>query len=214
MLKIYLATTQQSTPNSGANNNSNEMPVIGLGGAGVAISLASILIGKWMPWGEIAKQFAGVRTSKVLQAEKRKGQELEAEIDLNQGLADTVSFVIKDLLLLVGDAIQSSTANTQSTQALSRASESQVQATEDLIKATAHNSEALKALQEAIASIPKETASVIEVYAAEFRVALDLLDDRLDKIEKNQKLFSTQVKEEFASAFLELRRALKAKETG
>tara|TARA_R110002126_G_scaffold223568_1_gene368555 strand:- start:890 stop:1564 length:675 start_codon:yes stop_codon:yes gene_type:complete len=223
-MKTYIAVaTQQSTPNSGANNNSNEMPVIGLGGAGVVISLVSILIGKWMPWGEIAKQFAGVRTSKVLQAENRKGQELEAEIDINQGLADTVSqiakhsadsseFVIKDLLHLVGDAIQSSTANAHSTQALSRASESQVQATEDLIKATTHNSEALKALKEAIASIPKETASVIEVYAAEFRVALDLLDDRLDRIEKNQKLFSVQVKEEFSSAFLELRRALKAKE--
>ena len=170
-MKTYIAVaTQQSTPNSGANNNSNEMPVIGLGGAGVVISLVSILIGKWMPWGEIAKQFAGVRTSKVLQAENRKGQ------------------------------------------ALSRASESQVQATEDLIKATTHNSEALKALKETIASIPKETASVIEVYAAEFRVALDLLDDRLDRIEKNQKLFSVQVKEEFSSAFLELRRALKAKE--
>ena len=158
-----------------------------------------------------------------MQAENRKGQELEAEIDINQGLADTVSqiakhsadsseFVIKDLLHLVGDAIQSSTANAHSTQALSRASESQVQATEDLIKATTHNSEALKALKEAIASIPKETASVIEVYAAEFRVAMDLLDDRLDRIEKNQKLFSVQVKEEFSSAFLELRRALKAKE--
>lgn len=222
-MRTYIAVAAtQSTPNSGANNNSKEMPVIGLGGAGVAISLVSILIGKWMPWGwmpwgEIAKQFAGVRTS--------KGQELEAEIDINQGLADTVSqiakhsadsseFVIKDLLHLVGDAIQSSTANAHSTQALSRASESQIQATEDLIKATTHNSEALKALKEAIASIPKETASVIEVYAAEFRVALGLLDNRLDRIEKNQKLFSTQVKEELASAFLELRRALKAKEIG
>jgi hypothetical protein len=228
-MKSYIAvapaTQSRSTPNSGANSNSNDVPIVGLGGAGVVISLVSILIGKWMPWGEIAKQFAGVRTSKVLQAENRKGQELEAEIDINQGLADTISqiakhsadsseFVIKDLLHLVGDAIQSSTANAHSTQALSRASESQVQATEDLIKATTHNSEALKALKEAIASIPKETASVIEVYAAEFRVALDLLDDRLDRIEKNQKLFSTQVKEEFASAFLELRRALKAKETG
>lgn len=234
MLKTYLAataTTSQSTPNSGANSNSNEMPVVGLGGAGVAISLVSILIGKWMPWGEIAKQFAGVRTSKVLQAENRKGQELEAEIDINQGLADTVSqiakhsadsseFVIKDLLHLVGDAIQSSTANAHSTQALSRASESQVEATKDLIKATTHNNEALEALREAIKAIPDEIASINKVLVAEIHVALNSIDQRLEEsiklkkdgytaIHEEIKRAENRIIEQYTDTFAQLRRDLK-----
>jgi hypothetical protein len=232
MLKIYLAaTTQQSTPNSGANSNSNDVPIVGLGGAGVAISLVSILIGKWMPWGEIAKQFAGARTSKVLQAENRKGQELEAEIDINQGLSDTVSQIAtkgmentteitRDLLHLVSGAIQSARDNAQSTQALSRASESQVQATEDLIKATAHNSEALKALKEAIEAIPKETASILEIHAAELRIALNNIDRRIDesnkikhegyeRIEKIIHLAETRIIEQYTGTIAQLRVEIK-----
>jgi hypothetical protein len=191
---IAVATTQPQSQPNGAQSN-NDIPVIGYGGAGVAISLISILIGKWMPWGEIAKQFAGARTSKVLQAENRKGQELEAEIDINQGLSNTISTIAtkgmdstseitKDLLQLVSGAIQSSSANAQSTQALSRASESQVQATEDLIKATTHNNEALQALKEAIEAIPRETASILEIHAIEFRAGLDRVESLIK--ESNQ----------------------------
>jgi hypothetical protein len=229
-MKSYIAvapaTQSQSTPNS---SYSNEVPInLGTGAVGTGLVVLSVLLTKLsglVDWKDVGKQWSGSQTSKVLQAENRKGQELEAEIDINQGLSDTVSRlaargmdttteITKDLLHLVSDAIQTSSANAQSLQSLARANESVNKAHEDLINATRHNTEAVQALEQAIATIPTETASVIEVYAAEFRGALDLLDDRLDRIEKNQKLYNTQLKEEFSAAFLELRRALKVKETG
>lgn len=227
-MNTYIAVaTTQPTPNSGANNN--EVPInLGTGAVGTGLVLLSVLLTKLsalIDWKDVGKQWSGSQTSKVLQAENRKGQELEAEIDINQGLSDTVSRlasrgmdttteITKDLLHLVSDAIQTSSANAQSLQSLARANESVNKAHEDLINATRHNTEAVQALEQAIATIPTETASVIEVYAAEFRSSFDLLDDRLDRIEKNQRLYNTQIKDEFSAAFLELRRALKVKETG
>jgi hypothetical protein len=227
---IAVATTQPQSQPNGAQSN-NDIPVIGYGGAGVAISLISILIGKWMPWGEIAKQFAGARTSKVLQAENRKGQELEAEIDINQGLSDTVSRlasrgmdttteITKDLLHLVSDAIQTSSANAHSLQSLARANESVNKAHEDLINATKHNTEAVQALEQAIAAIPKETASVIEVYATELRIALDNIDRRIEEsnqikhegyaaIERAIKQSETRIIEQYTDTMAQLRREFK-----
>jgi len=217
-MKKIIAVQSQNTQNNKQENN--EFPVIGNGGVNIAIAIVSILIGKWMPWGEIAKQITNVRTSKILSQENRTNQELEAEIDINKELSDTVSNIAtrgvehssaftKDLLHLVSDAIHSSSANAQSLQSLAKANESVNKAHEDLIQATVHNNEAIKSLEEAISIIPAQTGSIIEIYATEFRTGMDLLDDRLDKIEKNQKIYSSQIKEEFSSAFLELRRALK-----
>jgi predicted phage tail protein len=218
---ITVATSQpQSTPN---NSTSNEIPInLGTGAVGTALVVLSVILTKlssFVDWKEIGKQWSGSQTSKILQTENRKGQELEAEIDINQGLSDTVSKlatrgmdttteITKDLLHLVSDAIQTSSANAQSLQSLAKANESVNKAHEDLINATRHNTEAVKELGVAIASIPTETASVVEIYAAEFRAALDLLDDRLDKIEKNQKLYNAQQIEQFSNAFLELRKTI------
>lgn len=193
MISYIAVATSEPTPQPNNTQNNNNVPLNATTGtASVAIAIIGMLIGKWMPWGEIAKQFAGTRTSKVLQSEDRKTQEIEAEIDINQGLSETVSTIAQrsvdntskiteDLLQLVSGAISSSTANAQSTQALSRASESQVKATEDLINATVHNSQALEALREAVQAIPKETASILEIHAAELRTALNNIDDRLNE---------------------------------
>ena len=235
-MKSYIAvapaTQSQSTPNSGS---SSEIPInLGTGAVGTGLVVLSVLLTKLsglVDWKDVGKQWSGSQTSKILQSENRKGQELEAEIDINQGLSDTVSQIAtkgmentteitRDLLHLVSGAIQSATANAQSTQALSRASESQVQATEDLIKATAHNSEALKALKEAIEAIPKETASILEIHAAELRIALNNIDRRIDesnkikhegyeRIEKIIQLAETRIIEQYTGTIAQLRVEIK-----
>jgi hypothetical protein len=130
--------------------------------------------------------------------------------------ADTTNY----LLRLAEGALNSSAANAQSTQALSRASESQVQATEDLIKATTHNSEALKALKEAIEAVPKETASILEIHAAESRIALDNIDRRIEesnqikhegyeRIEKIIHIAETRIIEQYTGTIAQLRVEIK-----
>jgi hypothetical protein len=232
-MKSYIAvapTTQpQSTPNSGS---SNEIPINALTGtASVAIAIIGMVIGKWMPWGELAKQFAGTRTSKVLQSENRKRQELEAEIDINQGLSDTVSRlatrgmdttteITKDLLHLVSDAIQTSSANAQSLQSLAKANESVNKAHEDLINATRHNTEAVQALEQAIVCLPTETASILEIHAAELRIALNNIDRRIEesnkikhegyeRIEKIIHLAETRIIEQYTGTIAQLRVEIK-----
>ena len=130
--------------------------------------------------------------------------------------AETVNY----LLRLAEGALNSSAANTQSTQALSRASESQVEATKDLIKATTHNNEALEALREAIEAIPDEIASINKVLVAEIHVALNSIDQRLEESNKLKKDGYTAIHEEikraenriieqYSDTFAQLRRDLK-----
>lgn len=239
-MKSYIA---QATPNSAqvaaqaqtqARENTNEVPVIGNGGAGVAIALVSVILTRlsgFVDWKEIGKQWSGSQTSKALMVENRKNQELEGEIDINLGMSKTISDLAdkglatsselaKDLLQLVGTALTSTAANTQSTQALSRASESQVEATKDLIKATTHNNEALEALREAIKAIPDEIASINKVLVAEIHVALNSIDARLEESNKIKhegyeailtaiRLSETRIIEQGSGAIAQLRRDLK-----
>jgi hypothetical protein len=231
---IAVATTQpQSQPNG--LQNSNDVPInLGTGAVGTVLVLSSVLLTKLsalIDWKDVGKQWSGSQTSKVLQAENRKGQELEAEIDINQGLSDTVSRlasrgmdttteITKDLLHLVSDAIQTSSANAHSLQSLARANESVNKAHEDLINATKHNTEAVQALEQAIAAIPKETASVIEVYATELRIALDNIDRRIEEsnqikhegyaaIERAIKHSETRIIEQYTDTMAQLRREFK-----
>jgi uncharacterized FlaG/YvyC family protein len=229
-MSTYIAVrSTQATPQP--QIPTNEVPVIGNGVAAVAISLISILIGKWMPWGDLAKQFVGARTSSTLMSENRKNQELEGEIDINLGMSETISDLAKqglgssskiaeDLLQLVGTALNSSAANTQSTQALSRASESQVEATKDLIKATTHNNKALEALREAIEAIPEEIASINKLLVSEIHVALNNIDARLEEsnkikhegytaIHEEIRRAETRIIEQYTNTFAQLRRDFK-----
>ena len=238
-MKSYIA---QATPNSAqvatqaqtqAKENTNEVPVIGNGGAGVAIALVSVILTRlsgFVDWKEIGKQWSGSQTSKVLMVENRKNQELEGEIDINLGMSETISDLAKqglgssskiaeDLLQLVGTALTSSSANAQSTQALSRASESQVEATKDLIKATTHNNEALEALREAIKAIPEEIASINKLLVSEIHVALNSIDARLEESNKIKhegyeailtaiRLSETKIIEQYTGTFAQLKRDL------
>ena len=130
--------------------------------------------------------------------------------------ADTTNY----LLRLAEGALNSSAANTQSTQALSRASESQVEATKDLIKATAHNNEALEALKDAIKAIPNEIASINKVLVAEIHVALNSIDARLEEgtkirhegyiaIHEEIKRAENRIIEQHTGTIAQLRRDLK-----
>lgn len=233
-MKAYIAVAPtQATPQP--NTPSNDIPInVGTGGAAAAIAIISVVLTKlagFVDWKELGKQWSGAQTSKTLQSENRKTQEIEAEIDINQGLSETVSTIAQrsvdntskiteDLLQLVSGAINSSTANAQSTQALSRASESQVRATEDLINATVHNSQALEALREAVEAIPKETASILEIHAAELRVALNNIDDRLNEsnrikhegyaaIDKAIRMSELRITEQYTETMAQLRRDFK-----
>jgi hypothetical protein len=236
-MKFYIAvaTSQpqsQPTPNSGS---SNEIPInLGTGAVGTGLVVLSVILTKlsgFVDWKEIGKQWSGSQTSRILQSENRKGQELEAEIDINQGLSDTVSqlatrgmdtttAITKDLLHLVSDAIQTSSANAQSLQSLAKANESVNKAHEDLINATRHNTEAIQALEQAIASIPTETASILEVYASELRVALNSIDRRIEesnqikhrgyeRIEKIIQLAETRIIEQYTGTIAQLRIEIK-----
>ena len=224
--------TTQATPQPQAPTN--EVPVIGNGGAGVAIALTSVILTRlfsFFDWKEIGKQWSGSQTSKALMVENRKNQELEGEIDINLGMSETISDLAKqglgssskiaeDLLQLVGTALNSSAANAQSTQALSRASESQVEATKDLIKATTHNNEALEALREAIKAIPSEIASINKLLVSEIHVALNNIDARLEEsnkikhegytaIHEEIKRAETRIIEQYTGTFAQLRRDFK-----
>lgn len=235
-MKSYIAvapaTQSQSTPNSGS---SNEIPInLGTGAVGTGLVVLSVILTKlsgFVDWKEIGKQWSGSQTSRILQSENRKGQELEAEIDINQGLSDTVSqlatrgmdtttAITKDLLHLVSDAIQTSSANAQSLQSLAKANESVNKAHEDLINATRHNTEAIQALEQAIASIPTETASILEVYASELRIALNSIDRRIEesnqikhggyeRIEKIIQLAETRIIEQYTGTIAQLRIEIK-----
>jgi hypothetical protein len=235
-MKSYIAvapaTQSQSTPNSGS---SNEIPInLGTGAVGTGLVVLSVILTKlsgFVDWKEIGKQWSGSQTSRILQSENRKGQELEAEIDINQGLSDTVSqlatrgmdtttAITKDLLHLVSDAIQTSSANAQSLQSLAKANESVNKAHEDLINATRHNTEAIQALEQAIASIPTETASILEVYASELRIALNSIDRRIEEsnqikhrgyeqIEKIIQLAETRIIEQYTGTIAQLRVEIK-----
>ena len=231
-MKSYIAvapaTQSQSTPNSGS---SNEIPInLGTGAVGTGLVVLSVILTKlsgFVDWKEIGKQWSGSQTSRILQSENRKGQELEAEIDINQGLSDTVSqlatrgmdtttAITKDLLHLVSDAIQTSSANAQSLQSLAKANESVNKAHEDLINATRHNTEAIQALEQAIASIPTETASILEIYASELRIALNSINRRIEesnqikhggyeRIEKIIQLAETRIIEQYTGTIAQLR---------
>jgi ribosomal protein L17 len=235
-MKSYIAvapaTQSQSTPNSGS---SNEIPInLGTGAVGTGLVVLSVILTKlsgFVDWKEIGKQWSGSQTSRILQSENRKGQELEAEIDINQGLSDTVSqlatrgmdtttAITKDLLHLVSDAIQTSSANAQSLQSLAKANESVNKAHEDLINATRHNTEAIQALEQAIASIPTETASILEIYASELRIALNSIDRRIEesnqikhggyeRIEKIIQLAETRIIEQYTGTIAQLRVEIK-----
>jgi ribosomal protein L17 len=235
-MKSYIAvapaTQSQSTPNSGS---SNEIPInLGTGAVGTGLVVLSVILTKlsgFVDWKEIGKQWSGSQTSRILQSENRKGQELEAEIDINQGLSDTVSqlatrgmdtttAITKDLLHLVSDAIQTSSANAQSLQSLAKANESVNKAHEDLINATRHNTEAVQALEQAIASIPTETASILEIHASELRIALNSIDRRIEesnqikhggyeRIEKIIQLAETRIIEQYTGTIAQLRVEIK-----
>jgi ribosomal protein L17 len=235
-MKSYIAvapaTQSQSTQNSGS---SNEIPInLGTGAVGTGLVVLSVILTKlsgFVDWKEIGKQWSGSQTSRILQSENRKGQELEAEIDINQGLSDTVSqlatrgmdtttAITKDLLHLVSDAIQTSSANAQSLQSLAKANESVNKAHEDLINATRHNTEAIQALEQAIASIPTETASILEIYASELRIALNSIDRRIEesnqikhggyeRIEKIIQLAETRIIEQYTGTIAQLRVEIK-----
>jgi|GEM_PF-5310037 len=235
-MKSYIAvapaTQSQSTPNSGS---SNEIPInLGTGAVGTGLVVLSVILTKlsgFVDWKEIGKQWSGSQTSRILQSENRKGQELEAEIDINQGLSDTVSqlatrgmdtttAITKDLLHLVSDAIQTSSANAQSLQSLAKANESVNKAHEDLINATRHNTEAVQALEQAIASIPTETASILEIHASELRIALNSIERRIEesnqikhggyeRIEKIIQLAETRIIEQYTGTIAQLRVEIK-----
>jgi ribosomal protein L17 len=235
-MKSYIAvapaTQSQSTPNNGS---SNEIPInLGTGAVGTGLVVLSVILTKlsgFVDWKEIGKQWSGSQTSRILQSENRKGQELEAEIDINQGLSDTVSqlatrgmdtttAITKDLLHLVSDAIQTSSANAQSLQSLAKANESVNKAHEDLINATRHNTEAVQALEQAIASIPTETASILEIHASELRIALNSIDRRIEesnqikhggyeRIEKIIQLAETRIIEQYTGTIAQLRVEIK-----
>jgi uncharacterized FlaG/YvyC family protein len=221
------ATPQPTTP-------TNEVPVIGNGGAGVAIALVSVILTRlsgFVDWKEIGKQWSGSQTTKILSTENRETQKTEAEIDISKELSETISDLAKqglgssskiadNLLQLVGTALNSSAANAQSTQALSRASESQVEATKDLIQATTHNNEALEALREAIEAIPSEIASINKVLVAEIHEALNNIDARLEESNKikregytaiHEEIRRAEVKiiEQYTNTFAQLRRDFK-----
>jgi hypothetical protein len=163
-----VSTPTQTQPNS---PQSNEVPVIGNGGAGVAIAIISALIGKWMPWGELAKQFVGTKTSSTLMAENRKNQELEGEIDINLGMSSTLSDIakqgvansaesVKELLSLLHQSVEASTAHAKSSELLVEAKKHHAEATADIAKAMIHVAEALQSLTEAQKLIPQEIAEL------------------------------------------------------
>jgi hypothetical protein len=224
-MKSYIAvapaTQSQSTQNSGS---SNEIPInLGTGAVGTGLVVLSVILTKlsgFVDWKEIGKQWSGSQTSRILQSENRKGQELEAEIDINQGLSDTVSqlatrgmdtttAITKDLLHLVSDAIQTSSANAQSLQSLAKANESVNKAHEDLINATRHNTEAVQALEQAIASIPTETASILEIHASELRIALNSINRRIEESNKIIQLAETRIIEQYTGTIAQLRVEIK-----
>lgn len=211
-MKSYIAVaapnSAQPTPNS---TPSNEVPVIGNGGAGVAIAIIGMLIGKWMPWGDLAKQFVGARTSTTLMSENRKNQEIEGEIDLNRDLTTALTDIArsnvdysaesnKELLNLLKGSIEAAASHAQSTQLLTEAKKHHAEATADIAKAMLHVAEALQSLTQAQEALPREIKLANEVYASEFRVALDSIDVRLEESNKIKHEGYTAIHEEIKRA--------------
>lgn len=221
--------TTQATPQP--QIPTKEVPVIGNGGAAVAISLVSILIGKWMPWGDLAKQFVGARTSTALMSENRKNQEIEGEIDLNRDLTTAIADIArsnvdysaesnKELLNLLKGSIEAAASHAQSTQLLTEAKKHHAEATADIAKAMMHVAEALESLTKAQEALPREIKLANEIHASEFRLALDNIDQRLEEsnklkkdgytaIHEEIKRAETRIIEQYTGTFAQLRRDLK-----
>jgi hypothetical protein len=214
-MKSYIAVASpqpQPAPNSAP---SNEVPVnLGTGAAASGLIIASVILTKlsgFVDWKEIGKQWSGSQTSKVLSAENRKTQINEAEIDINQGMSETLSDLAragvsysaesnKELLNLLKGSIESAASHAQSTQLLTEAKKHHAEATADIAKAMLHVAEALQSLTQAQEALPREIKLANEVYASEFRVALDSIDVRLEESNKIKREGYTAIHEEIKRA--------------
>lgn len=227
-MRAYIAQVSNTTQNQPNSVQNNEVPVIGNGGAGVAIAIFSALLTKFVNWGELAKQFAGTRTSKVLMSENRKTQELEGEIDINTGMSTTLSEIakqgvansadsVKELLHLLKESVEASTAHSKSSELLVEAKKHHAEATADIAKAMLHVAEALESLTEAQKLIPQEITQINKIYFGEIHVALNNIDSRLGEIVKELKehdqaieqrinLAETRIMEQFTGVAAQLRR--------
>lgn len=154
---IAVAPTAQAIPNQ--PSQSDQVPIIGNGGAGVIIALLGVVAGKNIPWGEITKLFAGTTSSKVLMEENRKNQELEGEIDINQGLSNTLSGIAKDTVTTAMSLLEKSVA---AAQLYAEASVSTNKATEHLTSATRDLIDAFNALTLAQSREGQETRKVLK----------------------------------------------------
>jgi len=227
-MRAYIAQVSNTTQNQPNSVQNNEVPVIGNGGAGVAIAIIGMLIGKWMPWGELAKQFVEAKTSSTLMAENRRNQEIEGEIDINLGMSTTLSEIakqgvansadsVKELLHLLKESVEASTAHSKSSELLVEAKKHHAEATADIAKAMLHVAEALKSLTEAQKVIPQEIAQINKIYFGEIHVALNNIDSQLVAIVKELKehdqaieqrinLAETRIMEQFTGVAAQLRR--------
>lgn len=218
---ISQATTQPQSQPNGANNN--EVPIIGNSGAGIAIAIIGMLIGKWMPWGDLAKQFVGARTSKDLMSSNRQNQVVEAEIDINSQLSNTVASMAdkgfsamnesnKVLTDLIRQSVEASSSHAQSTQLLTEAKKYHAEATAEIAKAMMHIAEALQSLTQAQEVLPTEIKLAIEIYANEFRGVLEEIREEIKahdiKSERRLNLMETRLKEQYTDVTAQFRRDL------
>ena len=194
-MKALIAQATSNQPNQ--SNQSNNPANLEVAGGGVAIAVLSALLTKFVPWGDLAKQFAGTRTSRVLMSENRKTQELEGEIDINLGMSTTLSEIakqgiansadsVKVLLHLLRESVEASTAHTKSSELLVEAKKHHAEATADIAKAMLHVAEALESLTEAQKVIPQEIAQINKIYSEDINVGLNNIDSRLTTIAKEQ----------------------------
>jgi hypothetical protein len=219
-MKASIASTTTTIPNQQITPQSQEVPIIGNGGAGIAIAIIGMLIGKWMPWGDLAKQFVGTRTSTVLMSENRKNQEIEGEIDINMGMSSTLSDIarqgvtnsaesIKELHHMLKESLEANASHSKSSELLLEAKEHHAEATNDLAKAMQHLAITIESLTQAQKLLPQEIAVFIDTHAKEMHVGLDSIDNKLHSIEKAIASSETRIIEQYTGVTAQLRRDLK-----
>jgi len=205
-MKALIAQAASNQPNQ---PNQSNIPASSLevAGGGVAIAVFSALLTKFVPWGEISKQLVGAKTSSELMKQNRLNQEIEGEIDINQGLSNTLSGIAKDTVNtamdLLKESVGASQLHVQASIATNKATQDLTDATKHLIDAfnalTLAQSRSQKSVEDQLRKV-SESQEITQEYLANISVSgnqkNEIILDKLDEVLKRV----TEVRNEILSA--------------